>query len=277
MRLGAPVFKDTSDPFQWVSAVQAAGYRAAYCPVGHESPSDLVKAYAKAAQDADIVIAEVGAWSNPMSPDEASRKKNIEHCQKQLHLAEEIGARCCVNITGSRGEPWDGPDARNLTAETFDMVVQTTRTIIDAVHPKRTYYTLETMPNMYPDSAESYIKLIHAIDREQCAAHFDPVNLVVSPRIYFNTGDLIRDFVERAGPLIRSCHAKDIILYPKFMVHLDETRPGTGNLDYATFLHEVNRLDPDTPIMLEHLPNEEEYKLAADYVRSVAKAEGISL
>jgi sugar phosphate isomerase/epimerase len=61
------------------------------------------------------------------------------------------------------------------------------------------------------------------------------------------------------------------------MVHLDEVRPGLGNLDYATFLRGLDRLDPDIPIMLEHLATEEEYDLAARYVRSVAKEEGIEL
>ena len=32
--------------------------------------------------------------------------------------------------------------------------------IIDAVKPSRTFYTLEPMPWMYPDSAESYAGLI---------------------------------------------------------------------------------------------------------------------
>lgn len=32
----------------------------------------------------------------------------------------------------------------------------------------------------------------------------------------------------------------------------------------------VFRCDPDLPVILEHLPNEEEFRLAAEYVRSVA-------
>ena len=65
-----------------------------------------VQAYAAAAKAADIVIAEVGTWSNPLSPDEAKRKAALEKCKKGLALADEIGARCCVNITGSLGLKW---------------------------------------------------------------------------------------------------------------------------------------------------------------------------
>jgi sugar phosphate isomerase/epimerase len=131
------------------------------------------------------------------------------------------------------------------------------------------------MPWAYPDSADSYLRLIKAIDRRQFAVHFDPVNIVTSPQRYYNTGRLIREFFEKLGPLIRSCHAKDILLQPRFTTHLDEVRPGLGGLDYAEFLTQLSKF-PDTPLMLEHLKGAEEYRLAADHIRSVAKRVGYS-
>ncbi|MHC4542678.1 MAG: sugar phosphate isomerase/epimerase, partial [Planctomycetota bacterium] len=82
-----------------------------------------------------------------------------------------------MNISGSRGERWDGPSPKNFTDETFDIIVATTRAIIDEVKPTRTYFTLETMPWAYPDSADSYVALLKAIDRKRFAVHLDPVNL----------------------------------------------------------------------------------------------------
>jgi sugar phosphate isomerase/epimerase len=192
-----------------------------------------------------------------------------------LDLADRIGTCCCVNISGSRASKWDGPDAHNLTQETFDIIVETTRSIIDEVKPKRTYFTLETMPWAYPDSADSYLRLIKAIDRKRFAAHLDPVNLVNSPRRYFNSGQLIRECFSKLGPYIKSCHAKDIILEKRLTTHLSETRPGLGGLDYETFLKELSKL-PDTPLMLEHLENQEQYRQAADHIRVVAKKAGLS-
>ncbi len=277
VRFGGPLFQDCSDPDRWIEALRKKGYTAAYCPVGNEAGSDTIKAFSNGAEKAGIVIAEVGAWSNPIGPDSAKSREAIEHCRKQLALADEIGARCCVNITGSRGDPWASHHPKNLTQETFDLIVQTTRSIVDAVKPKRSFFVLETMPWMYPDSVQSYSDLIHAIDREQCAVHFDPVNLINSPSRYYGNGPLIHEFVDRLGSMIKSCHAKDIILGPEFMVHLNECRPGTGSLDYATFLREIHQLPGEVPIMLEHLPDEAEYDLATQYVRSVAEKEGIPI
>ena len=277
MRLGAPIFGDISDPRVWADRVRSKGYQAAYCPVNSKTSEDVIREYRKAAYEANIVIAEVGAWSNPISSDETTRRTAIEMNKEQLALADRIGARCCVNISGSRGAQWDGPDPLNLTDQTFDLIVETVREIVDAVKPSQTYYTLETMPWAYPDSADSYLKLIKAVDRPSFAVHLDPVNIVSSPWLYFNNGAMIRECFAKLGPWIKSCHAKDILLSTRLTVHLDEVPPGKGHLDYPVLLKELNRLHPDTPLMLEHLPNEEEYDHAAAYVRGIAEAVGIEL
>lgn len=277
MRLGGPLFEKYETPDQWAAAVHACGYRAAFCPLDADTPKDVVREYESAAREADIVIAEVGAWSNPLSPDHATRGAALDRCKKSLALADAIGARCCVNIAGSRGEKWDGPCASDLTEETFDMIVKTVREIIDEVGPTRTFYTLETMPWMYPDSPDAYLSLFKAIDRPAFAVHFDPVNLICSPQRYFGNADIISDFLVKLGPHIKSCHAKDILLQDRLTVHLDEVRPGCGQLDYQTYLRELAKLPGDIPVMLEHLPDAEEYAAAAGHVRRIAKAEGINL
>lgn len=276
MRLGGPVFVEDLTPERWTAALQSKGYSAAYCPVTSDADSVTVQAYAQAAERAGIIIAEVGAWSNPLSDDAQTRQEALAKCQAQLALADEIGARCCVNIAGSRGEIWDGPHPDNLTQETFDMIVEVVRGIIDAVQPQRTHYTLEPMPWIYPDSADGYLRLIEAIDRPQFGAHVDPVNVVCSPQRYYKNGALIRAWFTKLGPYIRSCHAKDIVLSSKLTVHLDEVRPGMGNLDYWVYLQELNKLAPDTPLMLEHLSQESDYDLARAYVRGIASDLGLT-
>ena len=88
IRLGGPVFDKYESPDQWVRILKGLGYRAAYCPVKAHESDDVVKAYANAAKEANIVIAEVGAWSNPISNDEKQRKDALAKCRKQLELAD---------------------------------------------------------------------------------------------------------------------------------------------------------------------------------------------
>jgi len=274
IRLGGPVFGDFKDPLEWIKAVKSKGYSAAYCPVDTGTDELLVKAYEKAARDSNIIISEVGAWSNPISKNEKERIDAIKKCKDSLALAELIGAACCVNISGSRGEQWDGPHPENLTKETFDIIVQTTRDIIDEVKPVRTFFTLETMPWAFPDSPDSYLELIKAIDRKQFAVHLDPVNMINSPGRYYNNGAFIKECFDKLGPYIKNCHAKDIRLGTNLTVHLDEVLLGTGELDYRVFLTELSKLK-NVPIMLEHLKNSEEYDQAASNIRKTGSSVGI--
>ncbi|MDO8952324.1 MAG: sugar phosphate isomerase/epimerase [Draconibacterium sp.] len=278
IRLGGPVFKKFSNPEEWIKALNELNYKAAYCPVNPGAGSGEISAYKNAAQKADIVIAEVGAWSNPIDPDEVKSKAALEKCIKSLQLADEIGAKCCVNISGSRNpEKWAGPHKDNLTPETFNLIVETTRKIIDEVKPKNSFFALETMPWAYPDSVDSYEKLIKAIDRKQFGVHFDPVNLVISPQVYYKNGAMISEAIKKLGPFIKSCHAKDILLLEDELTpHLPEVRAGLGNLNYAVFLKELSELK-NIPLMLEHLNSEEEYKLAAQHIRKVAEKSNIYL
>ncbi len=275
MRLGGPVAGCGTDHAAWIDALRREGYNAAYCPVDATAADDVIRSLASAAERAGVVIAEVGAWSNPISPDAETRRAAMDRCKAQLDLADRIGARCCVNIAGSMAEVWDAPHPDNITCATFDRIVQSVQEIIDAVNPTRTFYTLETMPWMRPNSVDSYEQLIAAIDRERFAVHFDPANLICSPLCYYGNAALIRQFVSRLGPHIKSCHAKDTLLSSALTTHIDEVRPGLGNLDYVTLLSELNRLGTDVPVMLEHLPSDEDYRLAAGHIRSIATRIGI--
>jgi sugar phosphate isomerase/epimerase len=278
IRLGGPVFGKQDDPDSWIKNLKRSRYRAAYCPLKPGADAKTINAYKAAAAKNDVVIAEVGAWSNMISPNDEEQRKSIDKCIQSLDLADQVGANCCVNVSGSRNPKyWAGPHEDNLTEETFGLVVEVTRKVIDAVKPKNTYFTLEPMPWSFPDSPESYLKLIKAIDRKAFGVHFDPVNMVSSPQLYFRNGDFIRSCFKMLGPHIRSCHGKDIILREdNHIPQLDELQPGLGKLDYRVFLTELAKLK-DIPLMMEHLKTEEEYFAAADYIRSVGKTLNIAV
>ncbi len=276
MRLSGDIPIKPRNPEEWVAAVKSCGYSASNSPVGPSANAETITSYIDAARKANIVIGEVGAWSNPIDPDPAKGRIALEKCTTMLDLAERIGARCCVNITGSRdAEQWDAPHPDNFSPDVFDLIVETTRKIVDAVNPKRTFYTLETMPWIFPSSPDEYLSLIKAIDRPSVAVHLDPVNMINSPSRAYRNGDFLRECFSKLGPLIKSCHAKDITLRKKLTVHLDECRPGTGMLDYGVYLRELAKLDPDTTLHIEHLPIEE-FPEAAAYIRRVAASENVN-
>ena len=272
MRFGGVIFKKWETPEQWAQIALDAGYSAVYFPVDYTAKDSLIDGYVKAAKAADLVISEIGVWNNLLDRDPAKRSDNFERAVHQLELADHVGANCCVNIAGSYSKQWDGPHKDNLTRRAFDEIVQMTQDIIDRAKPKNTFYSLEPMPWMYPDSADSYIALIEAVGRKGFAAHLDPVNVISSPQLYYRSGEVIREWFDKLGPLIRSCHAKDIRLSGKLTVHLDECRPGTGELDYETYLACMAQLQDDNVcLMLEHMTEEEDYILATRHLKGLAQ------
>lgn len=278
VRLGGPVFDSFDGPEGWIVSLQKTGYRAAYCPVKPGEDESTIRAYEKAARDKNIVIAEVGTWSNTIASDPDEAKAALDKCIAGLELADQIGSRCCVNVSGSKNpEYWAGPHRDNLTEETFDQVVEVTRKIIDAVKPTRTFFALEAMPWAFPDSTETYLQLLKAIDRKHFGVHLDPVNMITSPRDYYGNAALMKEMFARLGPHIKSCHAKDITLREdNYIPQLDELRPGLGSLDYSIYLRELSKLD-NVPLMMEHLNTSEEYKLAADHIRAVGQSISVTI
>lgn len=276
MRFGAPLFDKYQDPQAWVDALEHCGYNAAYCPVGLDASAAQIDEYRRAAVESDIVIAEVGAWvNNPLHPDPAVAEQGYRGLVAAMELAEAIGARCCVNVSGSRGTIWDGPDGMNLTQETFDRIVAYVNRLLDEVRPQNTAFSLEMMPWMFPTTARENLELIDTVGRPGFVAHLDLVNITCSPRLYYENANTTREAFATLGRRIKSVHAKDIVLREALTTHLDEVLPGLGGFDYRALLASVEATDPEIPVMLEHLSTRQDYEEAAAYVRGIAQELGI--
>lgn len=278
MRLGGPIHAAYDGPAEWIDALDDLDYSTACCPVDADEDGETVQAYVDAAAVADVTIAEVGAWNvNPLADDPGEREAALDYCKQRLELADRVGARCCVNVAGSRGEEWAGSHPENLTDETFYRIVETVQEILDDVDPDQASYALEPMPWVYPHDIESYRSLVEAIDREAFGVHFDPVNMLTSPERVYRNGEWMREFVEEFGDEIVAVHLKDVVLHDELTVHVDEVRPGAGTLDYHVLLSVLDDLDGDLPVLLEHLDSAEAYEQAGAYVRGIADEIGVEL
>ncbi len=278
MRLGAPVFVDSEDPEELALAHRRLGYRAAFCPEADLGDRARLRAIERAFARHDVVIAEVGVWNNLLDPNPKERSRNLKAMVEGLALADEVGALCVVNIAGGRNpEYWAGPHPDNFSPDTFEAIVENARHIIDEARPRRAKLTYEMMPNMIPDGPDSYRALISAVDRPAFGVHLDVVNIVNSPRRYYDTTALINQCFDELGPEIVSCHLKDIRLDDRLTVHLDEVLPGEGGFDIPTYLRRISALPQDPPVLLEHLGTAEEYDRARAHVMKAARAAGVGL
>ncbi len=276
VRLGGPIFLKSDDPAELAREHRRLGYSAAYCPAAEVGDAQRIKAIREAFAKEDVVIAEVGAWKNMLDPDDTKRKENLAYVTERCALAEEVGARCCVDIAGSYDpKVWYGPNPKNLSREFFEATVANCRHVIDEVKPKRTKFTIEMMGWNLPDGPDAYVELIKAVDRKAFGVHLDVCNGVNCPVRFYRNTEFIEECFAKLGPWIISCHAKDLQWITELNVHFLEVIPGRGQIDYKAYLRGVTMLAVDAPLMLEHLKTAEEYAEGREYIRGVGKAIGV--
>lgn len=268
MILGLSSPLEHNSPEEWAARHRELGCKAVVFPVSCDEPSEKIHAYMEAARKEDLTIAEVGIWRNVLSADETERQKSLDYAIKQLRLADELGANCCVNIVGtSYGPIWDGGYAGNLSKEAWKQAVRMIRFIIDEASPKNTKFAIEPMPWMIPTGPDQYLKLLEEVDRDAFAVHMDIVNMINCPERYFFNKKFMEECFDKLGDKICSCHLKDVYLEPKYTFRLIECECGRGTLDIERYAELATEADPNMPMIIEHLNTDEEYLKSLEYVK----------
>lgn len=274
--LGGPLYHAPTDPEAWVLAHRQLGYRAAFSPPVGIDELPKIRVYEEMCQKHGLTIAEVGVWNNLLDPDATRAAENMKSMEHGLALADELGARCCVNIAGTfNRELWFGPDPKNLSPEFFDRIVENARKLIDTVQPKRTKLAWEIVGWSIPCTAEHYLDLIKAIDRPAFGVHLDPANAVNRPELFYDTTALLNHLFDQLGPHIVSCHAKDLQWVVEMNIHFVEVECGKGVMDFVTFLKRAAALPQKPPIMLEHMPDEATYDRCREVLLRICAENGL--
>lgn len=276
MRLGINWVPPHGSEEDWAEKLHRLGCRATVFPVDHRAPVHIIDRYAQAAKARDLCIAEVGVWNSLVSDDPAQAAVNYSFAKGQLELANYVHARCCVNVSGATGPMWFMPYSGNYQKETFDRNVEILQRLLDEVKPRHTYYALEMMQWMIPDSPQSYARILDAVGRERLAVHVDVVNLVRGPETYLYHNRVIDETFVLLGGQIKSCHLKDLLLPSGVTLSFAEVPPGQGVIDLAHYGRKINEQGEDIPLLIEHLDSFEAYSQAMSYVSALYQSRGIA-
>ena len=267
MRLGTSSPLNHNSPEEWAQNQVKLGCSTVVFPLSCNDDEKKIIAYKDAADKAGITIAEVGIWRNALAADPDERKANMDYCVNQLRLADFLNARCAVNVAGSFGPRWDGGYKANFTDEAWKKTVAMVQEIIDRATVKNTYFTLEPMPWMVPTGPREYLRLIEAVDRDRFAIHMDIINMISSAERYFHAEEFIDECALLLGKQIRSCHIKDVHMDERYTIRLEECGPGDGEFPLRYYVEKMNELDPDMPVILEHLNTDEQYIKYMNYLK----------
>ncbi|MCR5188734.1 MAG: sugar phosphate isomerase/epimerase [Treponema sp.] len=268
MYLGISSSLSHKSPEDWAAKHKELGLKTVVFPVDCKAGEETIDAYKKAADAAGLTIAEVGVWRNTLAADLKERQQWIDYSVEQLKMADRIGARCCVNVVGTPyGPRWDGGYRDNFSEELWTMAVKMIQEIIDRAQPKKSKFSIESMPWMIPSSPDEYLRLIEEVNRPAFGAHLDVVNMITSPDRYFFNDRFLEECFSKLKGTICSCHLKDINLKEEFTFQLQECACGQGTLDLELFAKLASQEDPQMPMIIEHLQKDEEYIDSVKYVR----------
>jgi sugar phosphate isomerase/epimerase len=269
MQLGISSPLQHSTPEEWAARHKALGLQTVVFPVSSDENVKTIQAYRSAAEMEGLNIAEVGIWRNTLAADPDERKKWISYAIRQLEMADEIGAVCCVNVVGTPyGPRWDGGYRGNFSRELWNMAVAMIREIIDCARPARTKFCIESMPWMIPCSPDECLRLLEDVDRSAFGTHLDVVNMITTPRRYFFNDEFLAECFDKLKGTICSCHLKDIRLKEEYTFQLEETVCGNGALDLERYAALASGENPQMPMIIEHLDTDDEYIASVQYVKS---------
>ena len=267
MKLGLSSPLKHKSPEEWADKMVSLGAGSVVFPVDSTADQTTIDAYKNAAVSHNLIIAEVGVWKNTLDANLSERQKNIEYAIKQLKLADYLGARCCVNVVGTPcGPRWDGGYRGNFSPRVRDEAIEMIQEIIDKANPKKTMYTIESMPWMIPSGPDDYLKLIDEVGRKHFGVHLDIVNMITSPERFFFNDIFIKECFEKLKGKICSCHLKDIKLLDDYTFCLKEVACGKGKLDIKLYAELATAEDKDMPMIIEHLNTDNEYIKSIKYV-----------
>jgi len=170
---------------------------------------------------------------------------------------------------------WYGPHPKNLSKEFFDATVENCRKLIDEVKPKNTKFSIEMMPWSLPEGPDSYVQLIHAVDRTAFGVHLDVCNVINTPDRFYRNSEVISECFRKLRPGFYPATPRTSLGdEDEYNVHFQETVPGRGQINYATYLREMASID--APLMLEHLNSAEDYAEAREYIHRIAKESAVT-
>jgi sugar phosphate isomerase/epimerase len=223
----------------------------------------------------DVVVFEVGGYTNMIHPDMATRQKNLKQLAVCIETADKMNCPMVGTISGSL-DPVNffnvTPD--NWTEKTWKMLVASMKQVLKDTSGMKAAIGMEAQVTTNIDGPKAHKRLMEDVGDKRCAVNLDPVNMV-SLATYYHTTELLNECFDLLGENILGCHAKDTYIIPdQQTVHVQEVCSGRGVMDYETYLVRLSRMKWPRALLPEHIPSDQMSEAYA-YIRKVAARVGV--
>jgi L-ribulose-5-phosphate 3-epimerase len=195
---------------------------------------------------AGVRIAVLGCYINPVDPDPARRREQLERFKDHLRMARHFGCRVVGTETGSLNADFSFHPA-NRGEAAFQTLLTGVRELAAVAEAEDAWVGIEGVERYVISDARRLRRLLDAVGSDHVQVIFDPVNLL-SPENHVRQDDIIREAFDVLGDRIVVLHAKD------FVPEAGGLRPvlaGLGRLNYGLVMELVRERRPEIDILME--------------------------
>lgn len=199
---------------------------------------------------AGIKISVLGCYINPVHPDSATRKSQLQRFEAHLRAAVLFGCRIVGTETGS-ADPACGFHPDTAGEKTFAALHRSVERLVAVAEASGAIVGIEPVADTHTlSSIEKTARLLSDLPSPSLGIIFDPVNLIPASGLAVSQKSFFKEAFDAFGSRIVAVHAKDFR-----MEGGRKSSPlpaGSGEMDYACFCAMLKNLRHRPEIILEN-------------------------
>ena len=270
---------------EMVKRIRDAGYTTGNASSGAsrrnpwlDASESEIKELKEALKKYDVTFFDMHTYTNNIQPDPEQRKKNHRYVIEQCEAAERVGCPMVTTHTGTCSDNRPiSPHKDNWTWETWKLSVSVIKKLLKDTSGMKVQFGIEAVNMTASNNPRAHKQLIDEVADSRLKICLDPVNMM-HLGVYYRNTELLNECFDLLGENIIAAHAKDTWVLPdKMSAYITEPAPGKGILDYETYLVRLSRLSSPRPLLIEHIPEWEQYVEAKKYIEDTAAKVGVKI
>lgn len=241
-------------------------------------------------RDANLPICAISGYTNIIHPDLTERKKRVDYLKEIIRNARNLGTPYVISETGTYNTESDWVHhPKNKSEEGYEECVKIVEELVAEAYNHGAVFLIENYVNNVIGSIDEVNRLFSDINHPAMGLLMDPTNYFGDHNIDHMDATLDRIFNSVADK-IKIAHAKDCKRADNIEekhADLDASEahsfrgagavelpaPGTGSLNYALYFKRLSELNPNIPVIIEHL-EESDVPRAKKFVDDTLKKVG---
>lgn len=206
-----------------------------------------------------VAIAQAnGTYPSLVDPDESIRNAGIEGLKRHMRSAQALAADTIYVRPGSLSHsgPWT-PHRNHHKEAAFERVISSINSLAVAAESEGITLAIEGHILSVLDRPQRIVKLLECIPMKSLSFNLDPVNFLGSIWDAWNPQPIYESLLQAARGRLKVAHWKDYIVENDLVLRITEVPIGKGLIEHSSWLTQLNKMAPDSWVLLEHLRPEQ--------------------